>query len=177
MESQYKKIGDIVVSIIKLENLGVSPTTLIAAVTLIVIGLLTYYMAPLSFLLQNIQLFLFIMIAILITMLLGLIILTQLLVPYLQKLILQIIMLFSCKDKKLHLIVLKNLEGHKRRNQQVSIMFMVALGFVIFSGCTLNLVVDFAETLSKGLIGGDFSVYVTSSNGLNVTLNEIAIKK
>ena len=172
-----KKIGDIVVSIIKLENLGVSPTTLIAAVTLIVIGLLTYYMAPLSFLLQNIQLFLFIMIAILITMLLGLIILTQLLVPYLQKLILQIIMLFSCKDKKLHLIVLKNLEGHKRRNQQVSIMFMVALGFVIFSGCTLNLVVDFAETLSKGLIGGDFSVYVTSSNGLNVTLNEIAIKK
>ena len=110
------------VSIVKLENLGVSPTTLIAAITLIIIGLMTYYFAPLSFLYQNVQLFLFIMIAILIVMLLGLIILTQLLVPYLQKLILHIIMLFSCKDKKLHLIVVKNLEGHKRRNQQVSIM-------------------------------------------------------
>jgi len=171
-----KKIGDLVVSIVKLENLGVSPTTLIAAITLIIIGLMTYYFAPLSFLYQNVQLFLFIMIAILIVMLLGLIILTQLLVPYLQKLILHIIMLFSCKDKKLHLIVVKNLEGHKRRNQQVSIMFMVALGFVIFSGCTLNLIVDFAETLSKGLIGGDFSVYVSTSNAINITLNEVAIK-
>ena len=171
-----KKIGDIVVSIIKLENLGVSPTTLIAAVTLIVIGLLTYYLAPMSFLLLDSQLFLFIMIAILITMLLGLIILTQLLVPYLQKLILRIIMFISWKDRNLHLIVVKNLEGHKRRDQQVSIMFMVALGFVIFSGCTLNLVVDFAETLSKGLIGGDFSVYVTNGNAINLTLNEVGIK-
>ena len=171
-----KKIGDIVVSIVKLENLGVSPTTLVAAVTLIIIGLMTYYFAPLSFLYLNVQLFLFIMIAILIVMLLGLIILTQLIVPYLQKLILHIIMFFACNDKKLHLVVLKNLEGHKRRNQQVSIMFMVALGFVIFSGCTLNLIVDFVETLSKGLIGGDFSVYVSNSNALNITLNEIAIK-
>ena len=170
-----KKIGDIVVSIIKLENLGVSPTTLIAAITLIVIGLLTYYLAPMSFLLLNSQLFLFIMIAILITMLLGLIILTQLLVPYLQKLILKIIMLISCKDRNLHLIVLKNLEGHKRRDQQVSIMFMVALGFVIFSGCTLNLVVDFVEVLAKGLIGGDFSIYVINRNSINITLNEIGI--
>ena len=129
-----------------------------------------------SFLLLDMQFFLFIMIAILITMLLGLIILTQLLVPYLQKLILKIIMFFSFKDRNLHLIVLKNLEGHKRRDQQVSIMFMVALGFVIFSGCTLNLVIDFVETLAKGLIGGDFSVYVTNSNALNLTLNEVGIK-
>ena len=170
-----KKIGDIVVSMIKLENLGVSPTTLIAAITLIIIGLLTYYVAPLSFLLLNSSLFLFIMIGILITMLLGLIILTQLLVPYLQKFILKIIMFLSFKDRNLHLIVIKNLEGHKRRDQQVSIMFMVALGFVIFAGCTLNLVVDFVETIAKSLIGGDFSIYITNQNGQNITFNEIAI--
>ena len=170
-----KKIGDIVVSIIKLENMGVSPTTLIAAATLIIIGLLTYYLAPLSFLLNNFSLFLFIMIAILITMLMGLLILAQLLVPYLQKLILKIIMFLSFKDRKLTLIVLKNLEGHKRRDRQVSIMFTVALGFVIFAGCTLNLVVDFVETIAKSLIGGDFSVYVTNKNAQNITLNEISI--
>ena len=170
-----KKIGDLVVSIIKLENLGVSPTTLIAAITLIVIGLLTYYVAPLSFLFLNPSLFLFIMIGILLTMLLGLIILTQLLVPYLQKIILKIIMFLSFKDRNLHLIVIKNLEGHKRRDQQVSIMFMVALGFVIFAGCTLNLVVDFVETIAKSLIGGDFSIYVMNKNDKNITLNEVAI--
>ena len=170
-----KKIGDLVVSIIKLENLGISPSTLIAAITLIVIGLLTYYVAPLSFLLLNYSLFLFIMIGILITMLLGLIILTQLLVPYLQKFLLKIIMFLSFKDRNLHIIVLKNLEGHKRRDQQVSIMFMVALGFVIFAGCTLNLVVDFVETMAKSLIGGDFSIYLLERNSPNTTLNEIAI--
>ena len=171
-----KKIGDIVVSIIKLENLGVSPTTFIASITLIVIGLLTYYVAPLSFLFMNVSLFLFIMIGILLTMLLGLIILTQLLVPHLQKFILKIIMFLSFKDRKLELIVVKNLEGHKRRDQQVSIMFMVALGFVIFAGCTLNLVVDFVETMAKSLIGGDFSVLVLE-NGQNITLNEVSINK
>ena len=170
-----KKIGDLVVSIIKLENMGVSPTTLIAAVTLVIIGLLTYYLAPLSFLLMNFSLFLFIMIAILITMLMGLLILAQLLVPYLQKIILKIIMFLSFKDRNLHLIVVKNLEGHKRRDRQVSIMFTVALGFVIFSGCTLNLVVDFVETIAKSLIGGDFSIYVTNKNAPNITLNEVSI--
>ena len=171
-----KKIGDIVVSIIKLENLGISPTTFIASITFIVIGLLTYYVAPLSFLFMNISLFLFIMIGILLTMLLGLIILTQLLVPHLQKLILKIIMFLSFKDRKLELIVIKNLEGHKRRDLQVSIMFMVALGFVIFAGCTLNLVVDFVETMAKSLIGGDFSVLVLE-NGPNITLNEVSINR
>jgi ABC-type lipoprotein release transport system permease subunit len=172
-----KKIGDIIISVIKLEYLGISPTTFIAAIILIIIGLATYYLAPLSFLFLDFQLFLFIMIAILITMLLGLIILTQLLVPYLQKIILKIIIFISYIDRNLYLIVLKNLEGHKKRNRQVSIMFMVALGFVIFSGCTLNLIVDFAETLSKGLIGGDFSIYISGSNDINITLNEIEMNK
>ena len=172
-----KKIGDIIISFIKLEYLGISPTTFIAAIILIIIGLATYYLAPLSFLFLDFQLFLFIMIAILITMLLGLIILTQLLVPYLQKIILKIIIFISYIDRNLYLIVLKNLEGHKKRNRQVSIMFMVALGFVIFSGCTLNLIVDFAETLSKGLIGGDFSIYISGSNDINITLNEIEMNK
>ena len=45
-----KKIGDIIISVIKLEYLGISPTTFIAAIILIIIGLATYYLAPLSFL-------------------------------------------------------------------------------------------------------------------------------
>ena len=58
--------------------------------------------------------------------------------------------------RNLHLIVVKNLEGHKRRDQQVSIMFIIALGFIIFAGCSLNLIVDFVVQFAKGLIAGDF---------------------
>jgi len=130
--------------------------------------------SPLSFIYLNQRLFLFIMLGILILMILGLIILSQLLIPHLQKLILKIIMLFCYKDRNLHLIILKNLDGHKRRDLQISLMFMIALGFVIFSGCTLNLVTDFVETIAKGLIGGDFVVGLIENN-FNSTLNQTLI--
>ena len=170
-----KKLGDIVVTMIKLENMGISPSASIASITLIVIGILTYYLCPLSYLLNDLSMFLFIMIIILITMLLGLIILSQLIIPYLQILLLKLAMFLNLKDQKFHLIILKNLEGHKRRNRQISIMFVLALGFVIFSGCSLNLVVDLIEQMTKSLLGGDFSIYVLNKNHPNMTLDEITM--
>ena len=170
-----KKISEIVITMIKLENIGISTSSLIISITLITIGVLTYYVGPLSFLFLNSRLFLFIMLGILLAILIGLIVLTQLLVPYLQKFILKIIMFLSFKDRNLHLLVLKNLEGHNRRDQQVSLIFMIAIGFIIFSGCTLNLVIDFIETLAKSVIAGDTMVLLTNENGFNATLNQTLI--
>ena len=170
-----KKLGDIVVTMIKLENMGISPSATIASITLIIIGILTYYLCPLSYLLNDLSMFLFIMIIILITMLLGLIILSQLIIPYLQIILLKIIMFFNIKDQKFHLIILRNLDGHKRRNRQISIMLVLALGFVIFSGCSLNLIVDLIEQMSKNLIGGDFSIYMLNKNDPNSSFDEITM--
>ena len=170
-----KKISEIIITMIKLENIGVSTSSLIISITLITIGILTYYVGPLSFLFLNSRLFLFIMLGILMTILIGLIVLTQLLVPYLQKFILKIIMFLSFKDRNLHLLVSKNLEGHNRRDQQVSLIFMIAIGFIIFSGCTLNLVVDFIETLAKSVIAGDTMILLMKQNGYNATLNQTLI--
>lgn len=169
-----KKISEIVVYMIKLENLGISPTSLFASIILISVGIFTYYVSPLSFIYLNQRLFLFIMLGILILMILGLIILSLILVPKFQKLILSVIMFFCYKDRNLHLVILKNLDLHKRRDQQVSLMFMIALGFVIFSGCTLNLVTDFVESMAKSLIAGDFTVWL-SENDYNITLNQTLI--
>jgi hypothetical protein len=162
---------------IKLENLGVSASSLIISITLITIGIITYYVGPLSFIFLNSRLFLFIMLGILMTILIGLIALTHLVVPYLQKFILKITMFFSFKDRNLHLLVLKNLEGHNRRDQQVSLIFMIAIGFIIFSGCTLNLVVDFIETLAKSIMAGDVMVLLMQGNHYNATLNQTLINE
>lgn len=64
-------VSDLTINIIKLEKLGLSPSQLIASLTLIVIGILTYYVAPMAFLNNNIPLFLFILNIILISMILG----------------------------------------------------------------------------------------------------------
>ena len=170
-----KKIGDIFISMIKLEKMGISPTALIASITLIIIGLLTYYVVPFSYYQRNLSVFLFIMLCILISMVIGLIIVSLLLVPNIHKILLKIIMLISFKDKKFHLIILKNMDGHKRRNRQISLMFIIAVGFLVFSGSTLNLVVDFVEEFSQKLIGGDFSIYTMDKNKPNITLDEISI--
>lgn len=165
-----KKIGDLFVSMVKLENLGISVSSFLGSIVIIVIGFATYYIAPLSFLLMDPGIFVFIMTMILIVMLIGLIIIIQLFIPQLQKLVLNIIMLFAYKDKNLHFIVKKNLEGHQKRNQKVSIMFMIALGFIIFAGCTLNLVVDFIKTLAKSTMGGDAAFWVIGEETLNENL-------
>lgn len=159
-----KKIGDIVVQMIKLENYGISPSAFLSSIVLITIGFATYYIAPLSFLLMNPSIFVFIMTMILIIMLLGLIIIIQLFIPSLQKVILDIIMFFAYKDNNIHFIIKKNLEGHQKRNKKVSIMFMIALGFVIFSGCTLNLVISFIKTLARGTMGGDAFFWGLNNN-------------
>ena len=61
-----KKIGDLVVSMVKLEHLGISISSLLASMVIIVIGFATYYIAPLSFLLMDPGIFVFIMTMILI---------------------------------------------------------------------------------------------------------------
>ena len=165
-----KKIGDLFVSMVKLENLGISASSLLASIVIIVIGFATYYIAPLSFLLMDPGIFVFIMTMILIIMLIGLIIIIQLFIPQLQNLVLKIIMLFAYKDKNIHFVVKKNLQGHQKRNQKVSIMFMIALGFIIFAGCTLNLIVDFVKTLAKSAMGGDAAFWVMGEATLNENL-------
>lgn len=105
---------------------------------LITIGVLTYYVAPASFLYNRIDIFLFIMNLILICMILGLTFIALLILPFLQALILIIITKCLCRrDKKLHTLVVKNLKSHERRNIKTSLMFSVALSFIIFAGCSL----------------------------------------
>ena len=170
-----KKIGNLLVNMIKLENLGISPSAFISSLILIIMGFITYYLAPLSFLLMNPSIFIMIMMFILIIMLIGMIVLIQIIIPYLEKKILDIIFLIFYKDRNIHFVVLKNLEGHSRRNKKVSIMFMIALGFIIFAGCTLNLIVSFVQTLAESSMGGD--AFLWYLNGRTDSINQILFEE
>lgn len=153
-----KKITDVSVSIVKLEKLGISPSLFLTSIILIVLGFLTYYVAPLSFLNMDFSTFLFILNAILIMMIIGLILLMQIFVPKIQKWILDLLMILFRKDKNLKFVVAKNLDGHFSRNQKSSIMFMIALSFVIFAGCTILLICNFIISASKNVFGSDIWV-------------------
>lgn len=169
-----KKISDITVQIVKLDKLGISPAALLSSILFILMGFATYYLAPLSFILNDMSLFLFILNVILIIMILGLIFMLDLVVPYLQLGLLNIIMLCVEKDRNIYFVVKKNLEGHSVRNQKTSIMFMIALSFVIFAGSTLELVSGFIVDISKSILGGDIWIH---NYGRDNTLRENDLRK
>ena len=53
--------------------------------------------------------------------------------PILEVFILDIILFIFNKDKKMRAIVVKNFETHGNKNLKASMMFMITIGFLIFT--------------------------------------------
>ena len=107
-------MNEIKVLRVRLDQLGISPNQLCLAVALIVMGLLTYYVAPIAFLNNNMYLFMLVMNFVLIFMILGLSFAAQILLPYVELWILSgLIGTFYRNFKKLKIIISKNLRNHQ----------------------------------------------------------------
>ena len=101
---------------------------------LVFIGFLTYYCVPLTFFYQKTSWFLFIFDLLLIMIIFGMTFMSVLLFEYVEKLLLAILM-WSCArtDRRLKSLISKNLDGHRSRNGKTSIMFTLAISFLIFA--------------------------------------------
>jgi hypothetical protein len=59
---------------------------------------------------------------------------------FIEKGILALLMVTCCrKDRKLKSVISKNLDGHRKRNSKTSIMFTLALSFLIFAASSFTL--------------------------------------
>lgn len=119
-------VNETVAKIIKLENFGISPFEIALGLTLVAVGVMTYYLAPASFLFKKMEIFFFILNFILIGMILGLGFICVLIFPYIQQLMIYLICLCVKVDRKLKPLILKNInETHSKRNTKTSILFTV----------------------------------------------------
>jgi len=123
-------------------------------------GVLTYYVAPMAFLLENFTLFFFILNMVLIFMILGLSFVAMILQPYVQQLYLLLIVNLIRRDKKLYPLTKKNLQAHAHRNIKTAMMFTIALSFLIFAGSTFALIATLIESALIGVFSAD--LYVTA---------------
>jgi hypothetical protein len=123
---------------IRYENMGISINQIILAFTLLLCGLMTFYFIPQAFLLRDMGMFLFLLNILLLLLILGLIMIAQILVPVFENAILDIIIFFKPRDRKMKPIVRKNLESHGSRNLKSSLMFTVTLSFLVFSGANFK---------------------------------------
>ncbi len=88
LDVYHHVISDTVVRVMKLEKLGLDVWQSTIALLMVVVGAVTFYVIPYSFIFQNIPMFLGVLNAILLGMLLGLCIIAQLLQPYVERVVL-----------------------------------------------------------------------------------------
>mmetsp|Transcript_5162 Transcript_5162/g.7941 ORF Transcript_5162/g.7941 Transcript_5162/m.7941 type:complete len:177 (+) Transcript_5162:1910-2440(+) len=100
-------------------------------------GLSIYYFLPLAMLSFNFQLVLQIFFFILVGMLFGLSLLAFNLQRFLEIILTQV--LFIWEKKSMRDMITKNLAAHKMRNKMTSIIYSLALGFIIFLIVSYNL--------------------------------------
>ena len=93
---------------------------MVVAILLVLLGGITYYVAPMSWVYQNYSLFFFIINFILIMMILGLTFISILLLPYVEIMFLKIFLFIIRGDRILYKVVNKNLDSHESRNTKTA---------------------------------------------------------
>eukprot|EP00357_Protocruzia_adherens_P031584 CAMPEP_0114984976 /NCGR_PEP_ID=MMETSP0216-20121206/7590_1 /TAXON_ID=223996 /ORGANISM="Protocruzia adherens, Strain Boccale" /LENGTH=1353 /DNA_ID=CAMNT_0002347201 /DNA_START=273 /DNA_END=4334 /DNA_ORIENTATION=+ len=169
-------INETMVTIIKLEHLGVSPPVVCVGAMLTILGVVFYYGLPYTFFTRQFGLFMMLLNSILILMVLGLVFLGSMIQPLLERLFLKVLFLFARRDRHMHKIVEMNLRGHRRRNKKTALMFIVALSFLIFAGSGFRLVGSVIIGLIEQVVGSDISVLAPQKDNL-IGLNEFEMRK
>lgn len=143
------------VQIKALEKYGLSLNQLFLGLGLLILGILTYYVAPQAFLNRKFEIFFGIMNLLLILMILGMTYISILVLPLLQRWIVHVFLFFFRRDRKLKQVVIKNLQSHQRRNTKTAIMFAISLSFLIFAGSTFALIARLVQRLLISSMGAD----------------------
>jgi len=143
-----------------------SLTQTIAGLILVSMGFMTYYLAPLAFYLDEMIWFLFIFDIILISIVIGLTMMSVMIFGAVEKVLL-FILTSTCarKDRRLKTLIQKNLDSHRPRNNKTSLLFTLSLSFVIFSAAIFELLTGLIAAEVISLFGSD--LYVSSPNGNN----------
>ena len=151
---------------------------MLTGLTFSIFGFVVYYLIPFSILNRKFSLFFFFLLGILVVMVVGMILLAQLLIPYLEKFMLSLmIKVRGRKDRHLESIIRRNLDSHGPRNMKASMMFTITVTFLIFySTC-------FAEneyillSLAHAIVGADVALYrATFVKGNQISLEEAKLK-
>ena len=68
-------------------------------------------------------------------------------------------MMTCCRrDRRLHSVVLKNMDAHRRRNSKTSVMFTLAISYLIFSSSSFLLLSTMIQKTVESIIGADIQV-------------------
>ena len=92
--------------------------------------------------------------------------------PFVEHCLLWLTLNTCCRrDRKLLRIVEKNMQGHRKRNSKTSLMFTLAISFLIFSASAFELLTILLQETIIQVIGADIS-----SQSANKYMVEIPVR-
>ena len=174
LDLNRRSLEEVGVKMQKLADVGMSVNQFIVAIMLVIIGFSTYYVIPMAFFKQK-QILLFVLLTLLlILIIIGLTFICVLIFCYVEAFLLWLTLhTCCCRDKHVYKIIVKNMEGHRPRNSKTSIMFTLAISFLIFSASSFTLISTLIAKTVESLIGADLCA--TAAFGDNSFLDEIPI--
>eukprot|EP01107_Rhizomastix_libera_P002165 TRINITY_DN13874_c0_g1_i1.p1 TRINITY_DN13874_c0_g1~~TRINITY_DN13874_c0_g1_i1.p1 ORF type:complete len:1304 (+),score=307.08 TRINITY_DN13874_c0_g1_i1:32-3943(+) len=164
--------NDVLVSITRLQDVGISVWLLVISVLVTVFGFVTYYLIPFSFLFGNLTLFFSIMCSILLLTLGGLSTISFAFQPLLEKII-SFFLIFGKGREAMRILVVKNLSSHKRRNLKTAIMLTTSISFIIFAGCSFAMIGYLIGSMLSMTLGSDVVVYAINNK---IPLDEVSMR-
>lgn len=150
----FLKLGD--------TSINFSGVQTVASLVMVVLGFLVYYVIPWAFVNNRTGLFLGILNWILLGMVFGCIVLSTLVQPALERLVVFCSM-WGQERARLSDLVKKSLSGHRVRNRKTALMFTVALSFCIFAGAMFALQTRALNANIELLVGAPIVVFAPSS--------------
>lgn len=164
----------------KLRDMDISPVQLIVGLCFTVVGFTVYYFVPLSIVFKQFGMFFFVLLSVLFGMIIGMILIGSLLVPYLEQLVLSLIIyLRGSRDSGLKPIIKKNLNSHAARNHKTSLMFMIAVTFLIFCGSSFAQVEYLILSLTSAIVNADVALFIANpiKGSVPIALDEARISE
>ena len=95
--------------------------------------------------------------ALLLLIIVGLTFLAQLIMPFLEVFFLDLFLFIRPSDKPMRALVIKNFEAHGSKNLKASMMFMVTLAFLVFTGANFKQIEFFLVSMSKFISGANIT--------------------
>lgn len=141
----------------------------------VIYGMSIYYFLPLAMLSFNFALVLKIFFFILVGMLLGLSLLSFNLQRFIE--IMLVYVFFWWEKQSMRNMVLKNLTAHKLRNKLTSIIYSLALGFIIFLIVSYNLQIKTTQLTQLKKQGAYFMLESDFVGGIQPSIVEPILKK
>ncbi|ORX82075.1 hypothetical protein BCR32DRAFT_292904 [Anaeromyces robustus] len=160
LDIYHRVVSETQVKIKKLEDIGMSLPEIAISIIMVVIGFGVYYGVPTAYVSQNYALFFRFLTLLLLVMILGETLLGQVINNLLEKVCVSLVIWGP--NKKLKIVVKKNLQNHFSRNSKTSIMFSLCLAYIIFAAALFSLMGGSLSRQIEWTTGADISIVAKS---------------